>query len=179
MKCCCCGDCSCKSAVWSPYKVGILIGLLQIPAFLLIGSALGASSSYAALSGYIASIFDPSVSEGSYFAKYMTSAKYAWQGALVVGIALGAYFSARMSGKLRCGYAAVWKKVAGIDSTPQRLSMSFIGGFLILFGARLAGGCTSGHALSGVSQLAVGSIVAGVFMFAGGMLVANLMRRIK
>lgn len=38
----------------------------------------------------------------------------------------------------------------------------------MLFGARLADGCTSGHGLSGVAQLAVGSTVAVAAMFAGG-----------
>ena len=37
---------SLTSKAWSPYVAGIVIGLLQIPAFLLIETALGASSSY-------------------------------------------------------------------------------------------------------------------------------------
>ena len=44
----------------------------------------------------------------------------------------------------------------------------------MLFGARLADGCTSGHGLSGTAQLAIGSIVAVAAMFAGGIATALL-----
>ena len=44
----------------------------------------------------------------------------------------------------------------------------------MLFGARIAGGCTSGHGISGMAQLSVGSTVAVAAMFAGGMLIAKL-----
>lgn len=50
-------------------------------------------------------------------------------------------------------------------------AMSFIGGFVMLFGARLGGGCTSGHGLSGVGVLALVSFVAVAAMFAGGTVV--------
>jgi uncharacterized membrane protein YedE/YeeE len=56
--------------------------------------------------------------------------------------------------------------------------MAFAGGFIMLFGARIADGCTSGHGLSGMAQLAVSSSVAVAAMFAGGILTAMLMRRI-
>ena len=57
--------------------------------------------------------------------------------------------------------------------------MAFIAGFMMLFGARLADGCTSGHGLSGTAQLAVGSMVAVAAMFAGGIVTAMLaLRRI-
>ena len=44
---------------WSPYVAGVVIGLLQIPAFLLIETALGASSSYVTIGGLVASWLDP------------------------------------------------------------------------------------------------------------------------
>ena len=56
--------------------------------------------------------------------------------------------------------------------------MGFAGGFVMLLGARIAGGCTSGHGVSGMAQLAVGSFVAVAAMFAGGILVASLFRRV-
>ena len=46
---------------WSPYVAGILIGLLQIPAFLIIETALGASSSYVTVGAGIAGLFDASL----------------------------------------------------------------------------------------------------------------------
>ena len=48
----------------------------------------------------------------------------------------------------------------------------------MLFGARIAGGCTSGHGISGMAQLSAGSTLAVVEMFAGGILAATLMKRV-
>jgi len=61
---------------------------------------------------------------------------------------------------------SLWKERKG-GSVVKRFIWSFIGGFLIVFGARLAGGCTSGHFLSGVPQMAVSSLIFGVFMMIG------------
>jgi uncharacterized membrane protein YedE/YeeE len=163
---------------WSPYVGGVLIGLLQIPAFLLVDTALGASSSFVTMGGYLASVFDPSVGDGDYFAKYMTSSKYAWQTALLVGITLGALLSARLSGTQRHGFSPIWQRAVGIKSFALRATMGFGGGFILLLGARIAGGCTSGHGISGMAQLAVSSMVAVAAMFIGGIVVANLFRRV-
>ena len=56
---------------WSPYFAGIVIGLLQIPAFLLIETALGASSSYVTVGGIIASWIDPSILNIDYVARHV------------------------------------------------------------------------------------------------------------
>jgi hypothetical protein len=57
---------------WSPYAAGILIGLLQIPAFLIIETALGASSSYVTVGAAIASLIDPSLLNIEYAAKHVS-----------------------------------------------------------------------------------------------------------
>ena len=54
---------------------------------------------------------------------------------------------------------------------------AFVGGIIILYGARLAGGCTSGHGISGTLQLAVSSWVFFISMFATGIVTAALMFR--
>lgn len=159
---------------WSPYASGILIGLLQIPAFVLIDTALGASSSYVKVAGHVASLFDSSVGAQPYFAKYMESSKYWWQLALVVGIGLGALASARLSGARRQAISPIWAKALGTPSPGRRYLVAFAGGFILLFGARLAGGCTSGHGISGLAQLSLGSAIAVAAMFAGGISTALL-----
>ncbi len=50
-----------------------------------------------------------------------------------------------------------------------------VGGFLVGFGARYAGGCTSGHAISGMSALQIGSLYAVIGFFAGGMLMTYVL----
>lgn len=164
-------------SAWSPYAAGIIIGLLQIPAFLLVDTALGASSSFVTAAAWIASIFDSSADQVSYFAKYMSSGKYYWQSALVIGIALGAYLSSRMSGVARPSFATAWRELVGIRTLGARMAMGFVGGFILLLGARIAGGCTSGHGVSGMAQLAVGSTLAVAAMFAGGYLTALAFKR--
>ena len=164
-----------RKNVWSPYLAGIIIGLLQIPAFLFVDTALGASSSFVTASGFLFSLFDSSITEIKYFATYMSKDKYFWQSALVIGIALGALISFKASGRKASFSSSSWKSIGTSSAPLVRMLQGFIGGFVLLVGARIAGGCTSGHGISGLAQLGVGSSVAVAAMFAGGILAANLM----
>jgi uncharacterized membrane protein YedE/YeeE len=155
---------------WSPYAAGIVIGLLQIPAFLLIETALGASTSYVTVGGIIASWIDRSI-------QVTVTARNWWQVALVVGIAIGAFISMRLSGARRHPISPIWQRALRSSSPARRCVVAFVGGFIMLFGARIADGCTSGHGLSGMAQLAVGSTVAVAAMFAGGIATAMLVLR--
>ncbi len=56
----------------------------------------------------------------------------------------------------------------------KSLLLLIIGGFLVGFGARYAGGCTSGHAISGLSNLQVPSLIAVLGFFAGGLVMIHL-----
>ncbi len=159
---------------WSPYLAGVIIGLLQIPTFLLMNTALGASSSFVTVGAHLAAFVDPGVAQIKYFASHMSGAKNWWQVAIVVGIAIGAFLSMKLSGARRPAVSAVWQRATGGGSLATRAPIAFFAGFIMLFGARIAGGCTSGHGISGMAQLSVGSTVAVAAMFAGGMLVANL-----
>src|SRR5215475_4981116 len=156
--------------VWSPYAAGIVIGLLQIPAFLLIETALGTSTAYVTVVRTVASWIDPSM-------HVAVSSRNWWQVALLVGIAIGAFLSMRLSGAARHPISPIWQSALGSPSPARRYVVAFVGGFLLLIGARIADGCTSGHGLSGVAQLAVGSTVAVAAMFAGGIATAMLMLR--
>ena len=163
---------------WSPYAAGIVIGLLQIPAFLLIHTALGASSSFVTGAAVIGGVFDPAINAIPYFKSHIDGAKDWWQLALVIGIAIGAFISVRMAGNVRPAMSAVWGQVMGVRSLALRLPLAFVGGFVLLFGARIASGCTSGHALSGVSQLAVSSLIATAAMFAAGVALSLTLKRV-
>ena len=169
---------SLQAKAWSPYVAGILIGLLQIPAFLIIETALGASSSYVTIGGLLTSWVDASILDIDYVARHVAvTAKNWWQVALVAGIAIGAFLSAKLSGARRQSISPIWSRALGSNSVSKRYGIAFIAGFLMLFGARIADGCTSGHGLSGVAQLAVGSTVAVAAMFAGGIAAAFLLLR--
>ncbi|MFO7703418.1 YeeE/YedE family protein [Psychroflexus maritimus] len=58
-------------------------------------------------------------------------------------------------------------------SDPKVLAILIVGGFLVGFGARYAGGCTSGHAISGLSNLQLPSLIAVIGFFIGGLVMIN------
>jgi len=66
----------------------------------------------------------------------------------------------------------------GASSLPLRGAAGFAGGILMAFGARMAGGCTSGHGISGTLQLNVASWIAVICFFIGGVALANLIFRL-
>jgi len=75
------------------------------------------------------------------------------------------------------GSAYLPEELYGIDALTnwKALSILIIGGFLIGFGARWAGGCTSGHAISGLSNLQLPSLIAVVGFFIGGLVMVHLL----
>jgi uncharacterized protein len=59
------------------------------------------------------------------------------------------------------------------DSSPKTIIILLVGGLLIGFGSRYAGGCTSGHAISGLSNLQIPSLKAVLGFFIGGLIMAH------
>lgn len=68
-------------------------------------------------------------------------------------------------------------QIFGIEilSSPKGIIILLIGGILVGFGARYAGGCTSGHAISGLSNLQVPSLIAVIGFFAGGLVMTHFL----
>lgn len=60
-------------------------------------------------------------------------------------------------------------------SDPKVLAILIVGGFLVGFGARYAGGCTSGHAISGLSNLQIPSLIAVIGFFIGGLFMIHVL----
>ncbi len=91
---------------------------------------------------------------------------------LVLGLLIGAWISAWLAGSYRVEHVPeLWQSRFGSSKT-LRYAGAFVGGVLVLFGARLAGGCTSGHGLSGGMQLAVSSWLFFAAFFASGIATA-------
>ena len=72
------------------------------------------------------------------------------------------------------GFGFVPSEIFGVGTfaSPRNLFLLIFGGFMVGFGARYAGGCTSGHAISGLSNLQVPSLIAVIGFFAGGLLMS-------
>ncbi len=71
---------------------------------------------------------------------------------------------------------AIWYANFG-DSAAKRYAVAFLGGFIVLYGARLAGGCTSGHMMSGMMQTALSGYIFAAGAFAAAVPVAMMMYR--
>ena len=97
-----------------------------------------------------------------------------WLFAFVLGMAIGGFIAGRTSRQIPVrDVPPIWQKRFG-KSRVKRYAATFFGGFLILFGSRLAGGCTLGLFISGSTQLAVSGLYFGVVIFAVAMLTARL-----
>ena len=85
-----------------------------------------------------------------------------WEGIMLLGALVGGFFtSVFITKSFRLSVMpTAWKRYKN-NSVVSRLLLSFFAGFLLIIGARLAGGCTSGHFLSGMSQTAISSMIFG------------------
>lgn len=171
---------------WPWYVAGPLIGL-TVPALLLIGNkSFGISSS---LRHICAACVPAKIPFFHYDWK-----KEAWNLFFVAGVFFGGVLSAvalsnpaavqinpdlasELNGYGINDYSGLvpvqvfsWENLF----TLQGFLMMVIGGFLVGFGTRWAGGCTSGHAIMGLSSLQWPSLVATCCFMAGGFLMANL-----
>ncbi len=159
---------------WPPLVAGIALGLVLLLTFVLSGHGLGASGAATDLvagvglqvapeatkaNGYLG----PMVADGSPIGSWMT-----WE---ILGVAIGALVAAFMGGRFR-----VQLDGARSVGTPKRLITTLGGGFLAGFGARIAGGCTSGVGLSGSAALGISAFVFLALFFATGMLVSRLVK---
>ena len=95
---------------------------------------------------------------------------------LVLAVVAGSFLAAWSGGELTGRFLPeMWQQRFGSESYLLRTVAAFAGGILMAFGARMAGGCTSGHGISGTLQLAIGSWVSAICFFVGGILAAMLL----
>ena len=157
---------------WSPYVVGALLGVLSWLTFYFSDKPIGASSFYATLAGMIGKLFAK---------KHVKSLAYYksnppvlnWEFAFVIATVGGAFIAAFSGGEITGQWLPpMWEARFGEGTIGLRAIVAGAGGMLMAFGARLAGGCTSGHGISGTLQLSVGSWIAVICFFIGGIAVA-------
>jgi len=162
---------------WSPYVVGIAIGVLSWLSFLILRKPLSCSTAFASTSGMIERLFrGKKVESKLYYQK--VKLKINWQWMFVLGIVFGSFFSALLSGDFKLIWTpSLW--VSSFGETPVlRGVIAAIGGIFLGFGARWADGCTSGHGISGTLQLAVSSWVSSICFFISGIITALLVYRV-
>ena len=163
-----------KRERWSPYLVGTLIGVLSWFLFYFMSKHIGTTLAFVKLAALFETLLAPAHIEKSvYFQKYLVGKPFfGWQAAFVTAAFFGALLASKLSGSKRTEHVpTLWEKNFG-PSKIKRYIGAFIGGYILLFGARIAGGCTSGHAISGGLQLALSRWVFIGALFTTGILTA-------
>ncbi len=138
---------------------GILMALLLLFTFSIFGAdrPIGASTYVPYFSGIIFGL-DPK--DYPYLAEVQKAG--AWEGVMLLGALFGGFItSVFITKSFRISLIpSAWKKYKN-NSVSSRLFWSFTAGFIMIIGARMAGGCTSGHFLSGMAQTAISSMIFG------------------
>ena len=171
---------------WAWYVAGPLIGLM-VPALLILGNkTLGISSS---LRHVCAACIPAKIQFFNYEWK-----KEAWNLVFVAGIILGAFIVTSFLNNpnpvdinpklvtelnqygITNQYSLLPEQLFNWQQllTLKGLFLMVFGGFLVGFGTRYAGGCTSGHTIMGLSNLQLPSLIATISFMAGGFIMANL-----
>lgn len=175
---------------------GLLLGLVFFAAVLLV-KPIGVSTQFVIFDGILWNAIDSKTvvvskeaksgftSPNAYLAK--SGGKYAksvakpfnYSFVFVIAMMGGALLSAVLRGGVgreERAMPAVWRANFG-DSVTLRYAAAFGAGFLVLYGSRLAGGCTSGHMMSGMMQTAVSGYMFAAGAFLAGIPVASMMFR--
>lgn len=113
-----------------------------------------------------------------YFDRRSVRSGRAWRLPFLAGLVFGGFVSAALGG----GWHVTWElgifdRVIGFGPV-GKLAWMFAGGVFIGFGTRLAGGCTSGHGIFGLSNLEMPSFVSTLSFMAGGIATTQLIYRI-
>ena len=147
---------------WPPHVVGVGIGILSWFAFATADNHLAITLQYEHIAAML-------VQNDQYYAARAVEGlepRVGWYLALLIGVFLGALLSSWLSGdRSRISVPALWRWRFG-PGVAKRFAGAFIGGATMVLGARIAGGCTSGHGISGTLQLAVQSWTFIVLAFA-------------
>lgn len=170
---------------------GLLLGLVFFAAVYLV-KPIGVSTQFVILDAIVGDAVNPTLiteteggftSTNAYLAK--SGGKYAKSAAnplnysfiFVLAMAAGAFLSARLRGGIGAAerrLPAIWRANFG-DTPIKRYALAFLGGFVVLYGARLAGGCTSGHMMSGMMQTALSGYIFAAGAFAAGVPVSMML----
>ena len=154
---------------WGFVSTGVLAGLIILAATAQ-GHYLGISGGFASLVAYLANTLGYSLNSVP-----TLDDTTAWRAVMVLGIFLGAAASALLSGSFRnVPVTPLWES-AFPSGMKSRAAAMFVGGFLIMFGALLGGGCTTGAFMAGFPTLSVGSFAMGMTFFGVGMGAAFLL----
>jgi len=141
-------------SAWPAPLAGAAIGLLCILSFATVNQPLGVTSPFESTAAVAFEAVVPVAESRAKPGPLIT-----WEWMLVVGIFVGGLVSSLLSGdRPNRAVPELWTQRFGPDQR-LRYAAALVGGALMMFGARVAQGCTSGHGISGALQLAASSLL--------------------
>jgi uncharacterized protein len=167
-----------SNPLWSPYVAGIVLGVVGVLAVWLSSSLLGASGAFENVVGMIGKALAPKAFNIMYF-NFIMPPGITWGVVLILGTILGGGLGALSSKtwKLRLNTDdRQWIAIFG-PQTWKRWLIAFFGAIILEYGAGIAGGCTSGLAISGGMLLAPAAFLFIAAMFASGIITTLLVYR--
>jgi len=159
--------------IWPWWAGGAAIGLFIFLFFIFTGNPLGVSTGCVNL----CKITLPTKGM-KFFEKEAFKNKFDWRFLFVIGLIAGGFLSITLSKDLTFNFDKGFTMLATIFPGYLKYIMLFIGGILVGFGARFAGGCTSGHGIVGNAQLALPSFISTICFMIGGFLMINILFRL-
>lgn len=167
-----------RSKQWSPYLVGTCLGILTWFTFGVAKKALGVSTNFSQVVKVAETAVAPEHAKSvTYFADYKVPTAFGWEAGIFIGLIIGGLVASWLSGDTSgTKLPELWTQRFG-TSRVKSSALAFIAGIILIYGARLAGGCTSGHGISGSLQLAVSSWAFFFSLFASGLATAFLLFR--
>lgn len=159
---------------WDPVVAGVGLGVVVAISVVAFGRPISASAAFDKLAAYVGHAW---FAARPYY-RYVMRPGITWQVWLMVGVLGGAFASSRLAGQARLRWLpdAQWTPRFGARRW-RRLAIAFVGAMLVQIGAGIAGGCTSGLAISGGAVLAPAAFLFMAGMFAGGIPTAWLWHR--
>jgi uncharacterized membrane protein YedE/YeeE len=161
-----------QKELWSPYVAGVLLGVVGVLAVWMSDSLLGASGAFENVAGWLGQRVAPNLFNNMYF-NFIMPPGLTWGVVLLIGVFFGGMLGAFSSRtfKIRTQGDSQWQKIFG-PQTWKRWAIAFFGAIILEYGAGIAGGCTSGLAISGGMLLAPAAYLFIAGMFASGIVTA-------
>ena len=158
-----------KSEYWNIYPAAAALAGIIVFIFATFGPPASSSGFVSTLKGFWQAVWPEYAASKTHYR--MIPGPGSWLMAFVLGMAIGGFIAGRTFPVPVRDLPEIWEKKFGPNRL-KRYAVAFLGGFLILFSARLAGGCTLGLFISGTVQLAISGLYFGVLIFAAAMLTA-------
>ena len=158
------------SVYWNIYPAAIALAGIIVFIFSTFGPPASSSGFVSALKGLLQAVApDYAASKAHY---QSIPGPGSWLLAFVLGMAIGGFIAGRTFPQPVRDGPEIWVAKFGAGRL-RRYVVTFLGGFLILFSSRLAGGCTLGLFISGSAQLAVSGLYFGALIFGTAMLTSR------